>query len=175
MLRIVSHELGGPLTVINIAVAGLLQSPPPSPDRIHENASVLKRAAEWMDRLLHDLLDIASLEAGRFTLSLMRETPRALVTQAVEMFEGAAHGRGVTLEGITAPDLPMLFVDPARVLQALGNLVTNALKAATTLHEKKPALDLSGLNEVIDKLTQSSDSAIQAEAKRTQEALSKTN
>jgi PAS domain S-box-containing protein len=132
MLRIISHELGGPVSVINIAVAGLLQSPPPSPERIHENASVLKRAAEWMDRLLHDLLDIASLEAGRFTLSLMRETPRALVTQAVEMFEGAAHGRGVTLEGITAPDLPMLFVDPARILQALGNLVTNALKATNS-------------------------------------------
>jgi signal transduction histidine kinase len=129
MLRIISHELGGPLSVINIAVAGLLQSPTLSPERIHENASVLKRAAEWMDRLLHDLVDIASIEAGRFTLSMTRETPRALVTQVVEMFEGAARERGDTLEAVTAPDLPMLSVDPARVLQALGNLVTNALKA----------------------------------------------
>lgn len=55
------------------------------------------------------------------------------------------------------------------------NTVTNALKAAATLHEKQPALDLSSLDEAVDKLTQSSDAAVKAEAKRTQEALSKTH
>jgi signal transduction histidine kinase len=129
MLRVVSHELGGPLHVISFAVAGLLGSPAPSPETVHENATILKRAAEWMERLLHDLADVASIEAGRFTLVPVHETPRALVTQAAEMFEGAARDAGIDLQSITAPDLPLLVVDPARMLQALGNLVTNALKA----------------------------------------------
>jgi PAS domain S-box-containing protein len=128
MLRVVSHELGGPLSVISFAVTGILATPMPSAERVHESATILKRAAEWMDRLLRDLADVASIEAGRLTLVTVPETPRALVTQAVEMFEGAAHSAGIALEAITTPDLPVLMVDPARLLQALGNLVTNALK-----------------------------------------------
>jgi PAS domain S-box-containing protein len=124
MLRVVSHELGGPLSVISMAVAGILESV-----SVHENATILKRAAEWMERLIHDLVDVASIESGRFALSPVPETPRALVTQAAEMFEGAAQSGGVTLKAITAPGLPVLVVDPARMLQALANLVTNALKA----------------------------------------------
>jgi signal transduction histidine kinase len=140
MLRVVSHELGGPLSVISMAVAGILES-----ESVPENAAILKRAAEWMERLLHDLVDVASIESGRLALVLVPETPRALVTQAVEMFEGAAQSGGVTLEAITTPDLPVLLVDPARMLQALANLVTNALKATkrggriTLLAERDPA------------------------------------
>jgi signal transduction histidine kinase len=124
MLRVVSHELGGPLSVISMSVAGILESV-----SVPENAAILKRAAEWMERLLRDLVDVASIESGRLALVPVPETPRALVTQAVEMFELAAQSGGVTLEAITAPDLPILVVDPARMLQALANLVTNALKA----------------------------------------------
>jgi signal transduction histidine kinase len=124
MLRVVSHELGGPLSVISMAVAGILESV-----SIHENAAILKRAAEWMERLIHDLVDVASIESGRLTLTPVPETPRALVTQAAEMFEGPAQTAGVTLAAITTPDLPVLVVDPARMLQALANLVTNAIKA----------------------------------------------
>jgi PAS domain S-box-containing protein len=129
MLRVVSHELGGALSVISIAVAGILGTEGHSVSSVQENAAILKRAAEWMDRLLRDLVDAASIEAGLFTLVPVPETPRALVTQALEMFEGAARSAGIALEAITAPDLPLLVVDPARLLQALANLVTNALKA----------------------------------------------
>lgn len=129
MLRVVSHELGGALSVISIAVTGILESAGQSSSSVNENAAILKRAAEWMERLLRDLVDAASIEAGRFALMPVPETPRALVTQAVEMFEGAARSAGITLEAMTAPDLPVLVVDPARLLQALANLVTNALKA----------------------------------------------
>ncbi|HEV7837535.1 MAG TPA: PAS domain-containing protein, partial [Gemmatimonadaceae bacterium] len=132
MLRVVSHELGGPLSVVSFAVAGILASPTPSAETVQENATILKRAAEWMQRLLHDLADVASIEAGRLTLVRVPETPRALVTQAAEMFEGAGRDRQISIEAITAPDLPLLLVDPARMLQALGNLITNALKATTT-------------------------------------------
>jgi two-component system sensor histidine kinase BaeS len=69
------------------------------------------------------------MEAGRFTMVPTHETPRALITQAAEMFRGSARDHGIALEAITAPDLPVLVVDPSRLLQALANLVTNALKA----------------------------------------------
>jgi PAS domain S-box-containing protein len=129
MLRVVSHELGGPLSVISIAVDGILASAETQSAGVRESAAILKRAAEWMERLLRDLGDVASMEAGRFTMEPTHETPRALVTQAAEMFRGSARDRGIALEAITAPDLPVLVVDPSRVLQALANLVTNALKA----------------------------------------------
>jgi signal transduction histidine kinase len=140
MLRVVSHELGGPLSVISMAATGILESV-----SVHENAAILKRASEWMERLLGDLVDVASIESGRLALSPVPETPRALVTQAVEMFEGPSQHAGIALRSIIAPELPVVVVDPARVLQALANLVTNALKATsrggrvTLFAERDPA------------------------------------
>jgi PAS domain S-box-containing protein len=129
MLRVVSHELGGPLSVINIAVSGILESTSSAGPAVQENAAILKRAAEWMERLLGDLGDVASIEAGRLALAPSHETPGVLVAQAESMFEGAARSSGITLKGSVAADLPVILVDSARMLQALGNLVTNALKA----------------------------------------------
>jgi PAS domain S-box-containing protein len=142
MLRVVSHELGGPLSVISIGVNGILASA--TTPSLLENAAILKRAAEWMERLLQDLGDVASFEAGRLKLAPVHEAPRALVMQAVEMFEESARKNGVAIKAVTAPDLPIIVADSARMLQALGNLVTNALKATspgdriTLLAERDP-------------------------------------
>jgi hypothetical protein len=51
--------------------------------------------------------------------------------------------------------------------------VITALQAVNELHKKRPEMDLSGLNQALEKLTQSRNLAVSTEAKRTQQLLSK--
>jgi signal transduction histidine kinase len=130
VLRVISHELRAPLTVMKIAVDPLLDEPEPSPVSVQHSADLLKRSVDWMERLLGDLLDAASIEAGRLALAREHDSAADILTHAAVMFDGTARQGGIALESRAAPDLPVVFADRARVLQALSNLVTNAFKAS---------------------------------------------
>jgi signal transduction histidine kinase len=84
-----------------------------------------------MNRLLGDLVDVTSIEAGRLALVRVPDSPRALVTEAAEMFADRASEGGIALDVSVVEGLPVVLADPARVLQALGNLILNALKATS--------------------------------------------
>jgi signal transduction histidine kinase len=82
-----------------------------------------------MSRLVGDILDIVSIEAGRFTVIPERQDGARVVDEIVETFEGLAVEKDITLESSRprAP-LPTVCFDRQRILQVLGNLVLNALK-----------------------------------------------
>jgi PAS domain S-box-containing protein len=128
LLTVISHEVRTPLSVMDAAITGLLHDPAPSAEIVHKSADLLKRAVEWMDRLLRDLVDVTSIEAGRLAMTPVPDTPRAIIIEAGELFEARARDGGVSLEISVADDLPLVLADSARVLQALGNLILNALK-----------------------------------------------
>jgi signal transduction histidine kinase len=81
-----------------------------------------------MNRLIQDLVDVASIERGR--LSLVRETaePAQLVLQARHMFEIEAAQHRLALNQDVPTNLPLVQADSGRVVQVLGNLVRNAIK-----------------------------------------------
>jgi signal transduction histidine kinase len=81
-----------------------------------------------MNRLVGDLVDIASIEAG--TLAVTRElgNPMQIVMEAVDTFQAQASASGVSLRAEIMPTSPLAAFDPARILQVLINLLTNALK-----------------------------------------------
>ena len=80
-----------------------------------------------MSRLIDDLVDIASIEAG--VLAVARETadPALVVTEAVDTFQAQAVSSGVSLAA-ESPHALLASFDPARILQVLTNLISNALK-----------------------------------------------
>jgi signal transduction histidine kinase len=131
LLTVISHEVRTPLSVMDAAIAGLLNDPEPSAEDVHRSADLLKRAVDWMDRLLRDLVDVTSIEAGRLSVTPVPDAPRAIIREAAELFQGGAHDNGVELEITIAEGLPLVCADPARILQALGNLILNALKATS--------------------------------------------
>jgi signal transduction histidine kinase len=81
-----------------------------------------------MGRQIRDLLDVASIEAGHLALEAQVEDPAAILARVADLFAAAAHDAGVALELREVRDLPTIRADADRVIQALGNLVTNALK-----------------------------------------------
>ncbi|MFE5190818.1 sensor histidine kinase [Streptomyces sp. NPDC056628] len=124
MVSDIAHELRSPLTNIRgwleVTRDGLVDPDPALLASLHEEALVLQR-------VIDDLQDLAAADAG--TLRLHREPVRAdeLLGQVAAAHQVAADAAGVTLR-TTAEGTPWLDADPVRMRQALGNLVSNALR-----------------------------------------------
>lgn len=127
VLSIVSHDLRNPLGVIS-AAADLLLDLPLDRDQRRTQAEIISRTTDRMGRLIQDLLDVSRIEEGALVVRPSAEEPGALVEEVVTLFGGQAEEAGVTLEGDVDADLPRARADRDRIIQALSNLVSNALK-----------------------------------------------
>jgi PAS domain S-box-containing protein len=127
VLGIVSHDLGTPLSTIAMCARALVDQDEPFEDR-RKVVALIDRAVAYMHHMIRDLSDVASIEAGRLALDLRDEDPAAIVAAVAEMLAAAALDRGVALQTEIGADLPAIRADAARVLQGLGNLVTNAVQ-----------------------------------------------
>ena len=72
-----------------------------------------------MNRLMGDLVDVASIRAGTLAVTRRQQTPDLVVHEAVEMFQAQAGARGVTLVTTLVPPPTAAAFDPARILQVL--------------------------------------------------------
>ena len=129
VLGIVSHDLRNPLSAISMCASTLLELPRSDlADQAEELGQTIQSSAEWMQRMIQDLLDVGSLEAGRLSLERQPEDLFVLIHQILSMFERNARERSITLRADLPEDLPRVDADAERVLQVLGNLVGNAMK-----------------------------------------------
>jgi signal transduction histidine kinase len=81
-----------------------------------------------MDHLLSDLLDMASLQAGRLSIERKPEDPASVVAEVFELHEPLAREKGLALHRELELDGERLLCDRDRLLQVFGNLVGNAIK-----------------------------------------------
>ena len=81
-----------------------------------------------MNRLIGDLVDVASIEAGRLAVTQVVGDPAHVVTEAVDSFRAQASASGIALVEEIVPPASLAAMDPARILQVLTNLLGNALK-----------------------------------------------
>ena len=97
-------------------------------DQVVLYAQRIQRTGARMNRLLGDLVDVASIEAG--VLAVSREVGDAalVVTEAVDSFQTQASAKGISLTAEIVPPLPIVPFDPPRILQVLVNLLSNAIK-----------------------------------------------
>lgn len=130
LLVVVAHDLRTPLSTIQLNASVLLESTPPG-DTQHtsrEQMAAIQRSAERMNRLIEDLLQAGTIEAGKFTLELNSEDIPSIVGEALQGIEPAAATRSVRLQREIAAEVPRTRCDRVRVIQVLSNLVGNALK-----------------------------------------------
>jgi signal transduction histidine kinase len=81
-----------------------------------------------MNRLIGDLVDIASVDAGKLSVTPAPNDLGIVVAEAEESFRASAAAKGISLSSrVAAAPLPAAF-DHGRILQVLANLVSNALK-----------------------------------------------
>lgn len=130
MMGIVSHDLRNPANAIKMLIRSVLEEETPVPlsDGITERLQVVRQAAEQIDALIQDLLDVSRLEAGRLTVSRVPADVRWLVSRSVEAMRPHAETSGVALRMNVPADLPIIRADPDRVLQTLSNVIGNAIK-----------------------------------------------
>jgi signal transduction histidine kinase len=123
-----AHEIGTPLTPIRLQIARLRKMLAGRDDPGQERAlDIIDRNVQRLAQLNQDILDVARLQAGRFSIEKHPMDLSVLVREAVESFEPLAEERGITLTTACPPGL-VVDGDSARLSQVVYNLVTNALK-----------------------------------------------
>jgi signal transduction histidine kinase len=129
-LGIVSHDLRNLLGAIVLTAARLGKKAPGDSDKqqTETDAARIQRYAARMNRLIGDLVDVASIDAGKLSVTPAQGDWALLLAESVEMFQAAAAAKKITLtvEGDHSPLLGAF--DHERLLQVLANLVTNAMK-----------------------------------------------
>jgi signal transduction histidine kinase/DNA-binding response OmpR family regulator len=129
LLAIVSHDLKNPLSAILIATKVLTNaSPTEGPAARKKRIDTIERSAHRMHRLLEDLLDIASIEAGRLAMEMQCHSVGPLVSEAVELHGSAALEKQLRLECVLSDPKLEVNCDRGRILQVFGNLIGNAIK-----------------------------------------------
>jgi PAS domain S-box-containing protein len=128
-LAAVSHDLRNPLSTIRIA-AGLVRRVGPGEGTAFgpRAAESIERACQRMNRLIEDLLDMSSIDAGRLSLVPARVDCGELVREPVEIVRGAAREAALDVAVGRAPAGAAVDADRDRILQVLLNLVSNAVK-----------------------------------------------
>jgi len=129
-LAIVSHDLRNMLHSI-MGFAGLIAeggAGAGNPAPLIAHARRIQRSGGRMSRLIGDLVDVASIEAGALVVSLEVGDPTLLVIEAVDTLQQQATAGGLTLLADVIQPVPPIPFDPARILQVLMNLLSNALK-----------------------------------------------
>jgi hypothetical protein len=125
-VALVSHELRTPLTSI-IGYIQLLRDERASGLDTDHFAEVIERNAERLLRLVGDLLFLSQIQSGQLALELRDTDLGRLAVEAVEEARPEAERKHIGLV-LSAPALPRLAVDPTRIAQLLGNLISNAVK-----------------------------------------------
>jgi signal transduction histidine kinase/DNA-binding NarL/FixJ family response regulator len=126
ILGVVAHDLRNPISAIRM-YAHLLRERLSGEDAAAFAAGIDELTLQ-ADRLIQDLLDVSSVEAGRLRMAIRAADPATLLERARETLEPLATQRGLLLQCSVAPGTPAVRADPDRLVQVLGNLGGNALK-----------------------------------------------
>jgi len=97
-------------------------------DEHREWLEVIRSSSEYMSRLVDGILDVALSEAGKLSLSPEPTAMSDLVARCVVRNRILASRKNSILKLESAGPLPVLWVDPARIEQVVGNLISNAAK-----------------------------------------------
>ncbi len=126
LISTVSHELRTPLAAIKGYASTLLADDVEWDEASkHEFLSIISDETDHLSQLVTDLLDMSRIEAGNLNVQQMACDLSELIQQAQQH---AYPSPGTYLRVNLPPSLPMLFVDPQRMIVVLRNLIENAVK-----------------------------------------------
>ena len=127
-LMSVSHELRTPLTAIRGHVDALRDGLVDDPELVQMSLDVVAAETVRLERLVGDVLDLARLNAHRFTVLSEEVDMQRLVEQAYTAFGEEARRREIDYRLSTEGEPPVIVSDGDRVLQVVSNLLKNAFR-----------------------------------------------
>lgn len=134
LLATIAHDLRNPLGTIMMGATALQQTelpaerPDPRLARVHSVAERIHRQAERMTQQIANLGDFAAIRGGRLALHPTQCAPSLLLRATETMIGSLARERGVDLAIAGGDGIRPLECDADRLVQALTNLVTNAIR-----------------------------------------------
>ena len=121
----IAHELRNPIAVLQgnleAVIDGVL---PPTPEHLQP----LLDQTGLLTRLVDDLRTLALADSGELSLQRMPTDPADLARSVVSRFTSQAQAKGIVLDVEISPDLPTPLLDPQRIDQVVGNLLSNAIR-----------------------------------------------
>jgi two-component system phosphate regulon sensor histidine kinase PhoR len=122
----VSHELRTPLTNMMLYL-GLLSLADEEESTRQAYLETMQRETERLTHLIEDLLTISRLEAGRIAIQLRGVDINLLVDELAGDRAALAAESGIALTRTLHPDIPPVLMDSDLLVQAVSNLLTNAI------------------------------------------------
>ena len=121
----IAHELRTPLAVMRGNLEAMQDGVYPLDV---EHLTPVLNQVTLLTRLVEDLRTLALAEAGQLPLNKRPADLAALLRETLTSFESQATAQQVTLQSEIAADLPSIEIDPDRVRQTIGILISNALR-----------------------------------------------
>ncbi|HEX3532746.1 MAG TPA: PAS domain S-box protein [Gemmatimonadaceae bacterium] len=128
VLAVVAHDLRNPLNTVTMAISLMLETTPVERTQERRQQEIVRRAADRMNRMIQDLLDVKRMESGHLSIDVKAESPDDLVNDTIDMLRPLASGSSIEMVASVAENLPSVLADAARIQQVLSNLVGNAVK-----------------------------------------------
>lgn len=126
-LATMSHDIRTPMNGM-VGALDLLENTEMD-DRQRQYFNIVKSSSNLLRTLVHDVLDIATIEAGKIKLSENVYDLSRLINDVIRCFEHQAHDKGLELRARLDENIPTLVVgDEGRMRQVMSNLISNAVK-----------------------------------------------
>jgi signal transduction histidine kinase len=129
-LATMSHEIRTPLNAV-IGYSEMLEEDAVEQGYPHlaPDLQKINSAGKHLLGLISDILDFSKIEAGKLSLDSIDFDLRQSIDDLIQIYAGAARGKGLRLDCTIAPEIPaVIHGDPDRLRQVLTNLIGNALK-----------------------------------------------
>jgi signal transduction histidine kinase len=123
----ISHEFKTPLTSV-VAFSSLLRRDDSMSERQHKQLDLIQNNAWRLEKMIDDLLHVASADAGRLTFDVQEVNVAAMAREVCDGIIPVAKAAGKRLVWRSSNVEASAAVDPVRYAQAVQNIVSNAVK-----------------------------------------------
>jgi signal transduction histidine kinase len=122
------HELGRPLGAIRSAILALLHGADKDAQLSRDLLTGIDEETVRLQHLLEDLAGLHEQVLGKLELNRSPVQLNEWLASTLSPWEAAARQKGLTWQTEISPNLPVVRIDPNRMAQAIGNIVSNAIK-----------------------------------------------
>lgn len=122
-----SHELRSPITSIKGFITGIIDGIIPK-DKENYYLGIVYDEIDRLARLVNDLLDISSLESGKFNLKIREIDINEVISLCVVNLESKIKDKGLRVDVVYEEEHQYVLGDRDRLIQVITNIVENAIK-----------------------------------------------
>ena len=128
-LGMVAHDLRNPLGVIQHYSSYIVNEAKDSLSSEHlQFAEVIQSSSNFMLNMVDELLDLATIEAGKFELQKTPTNLNKLINEVIEINRVYANRKAIDIQFTGNANLPITNLDESKMHQVMNNLISNAIK-----------------------------------------------